>query len=351
MPLEIAQPAVDRFLERSEADCHISFYGGEPLLNLDLIKRTIAHAEAIIAKNVQFNMTTNGTLLTPAVCNYLREKKIRLTISLDGPRNIHDRNRVDKNGQGSFDTVMKNLAYLKHLDEKYYCKHINFSIVSAPPYELNSVHNFFTTEPLVRANHFAFSYMDYTIEHFDCGLCEDEPELADQQQPTFLDDYVEQIRSRHCKDEFLSNLYEPDFASIYHRSKIPLAKEINPNGCCVPGSVRLFVNTKGTLYACEKMEKAYPMGTVNDWMDVDLTRKLVTDYIEMSADCLDCWVCRLCGKCFASFATPDGFDPEVRQTECTYTREHWHDILVRYYTLIEENESALDYLSEEDLWD
>ena len=76
-------------------------------------------------------MTTNGTLLTDDIIRYLAEHEVSLMISIDGPREINDANRVFANGQGTFDTVMGRIRRIHELEPEY-AQHVHFSMVIDP---------------------------------------------------------------------------------------------------------------------------------------------------------------------------------------------------------------------------
>ncbi|WP_211193980.1 radical SAM/SPASM domain-containing protein [Pyxidicoccus fallax] len=117
MPLETALEAVDLLLRdagRGER-VNLSFLGGEPLFNRSVIRAaTERAAEGARAKGVSLtlSLTTNGTLLTPEDADFLEAHGFAVTVSLDGPREVHDRLRAFKGGQGSFDKVMVNVKPL-----------------------------------------------------------------------------------------------------------------------------------------------------------------------------------------------------------------------------------------------
>lgn len=116
MSFEDAKRVIDFYLERSiEMDeLALSFYGGEPLLEFDLIKRCVDY---IISKSgerkVRFPMTTNGTLLTEEVIKFLVQHEFKLLISLDGNKESHDINRQFRNGGGSFEVIYNNFMWLR----------------------------------------------------------------------------------------------------------------------------------------------------------------------------------------------------------------------------------------------
>ncbi|MFZ5986713.1 MAG: radical SAM protein, partial [Bacillota bacterium] len=135
MDFEIARKGIDFIISHSKDLSHINigFYGGEPILEFEMIKRCISYAEEKAeGKFVTFNMTTNGTLINEEVIEYFQEHNVSILISLDGPKSIHDKNRVfASNGQGSFDRIIANIENIR---EKYpeYSKNITFNIVLDP---------------------------------------------------------------------------------------------------------------------------------------------------------------------------------------------------------------------------
>jgi uncharacterized protein len=118
MSEETALAAVDWLLANSfEAKTlHVSFFGGEPLLNFPLLQRVVVYARGEAAahgKEVKFGMTTNASLLTDEMIAYLAEEKIEPLISFDGPPEIHDRQRPFRNGRGSHARVHANAQKLR----------------------------------------------------------------------------------------------------------------------------------------------------------------------------------------------------------------------------------------------
>ena len=113
-----ALAAVDWLLASAgeEKTVHVSFFGGEPLLNFPLLQRVVAYAReqaAVCGKEVKFGMTTNASLLTDEIIAYLAEEKIDPLVSFDGPPEVHDRQRPFRNGRGSYTRVHANVQKLR----------------------------------------------------------------------------------------------------------------------------------------------------------------------------------------------------------------------------------------------
>ncbi|WP_054644819.1 radical SAM protein [Thermoanaerobacter thermocopriae] len=122
---EIAKKAIDLYMHyfKKVYDYYpkrrpiFTFYGGEPLLEFEIIKNIV---EYILSKyrtyNPMFNMTTNGTLLSDKTLRYINNiKDFYISISLDGPKEEHDRNRIFPNNKGTFDLIYANLVKVNKL--------------------------------------------------------------------------------------------------------------------------------------------------------------------------------------------------------------------------------------------
>ena len=110
MDFETARASVDYLFTSSAGRraIHITFFGGETLMNFPLLKQVVDYASAQAAERgryIDFSLTTNATLLTPAIIDYLSEKRIGVTVSIDGSKESHDKFRVFANGRGSYDII------------------------------------------------------------------------------------------------------------------------------------------------------------------------------------------------------------------------------------------------------
>jgi uncharacterized protein len=94
---------------------NVVFFGGEPLTNVPLIQQVTAYAEAEGAragKAVDFSLTTNATLLTPALIEYFDAHRFGISVSIDGPKVLHDRHRKSVGGRGTYDVVARKVRLL-----------------------------------------------------------------------------------------------------------------------------------------------------------------------------------------------------------------------------------------------
>ncbi len=110
MDFETAKASVDFLLSQSSGRraVHITFFGGETLMNFPILQRVVGYATeqaTFQGKAIDFSLTTNATLLTPAIIRFLSENRIGVTVSMDGPPDLHDKLRVFANGRGSYDII------------------------------------------------------------------------------------------------------------------------------------------------------------------------------------------------------------------------------------------------------
>ena len=111
MSYEVGKRALDFLVENSgtRRNLEVDFFGGEPLLNFEVVKQLVAYARSIEkekGKNFRFTLTTNGVLIDDDVIDFANKEMSNVVLSLDGRKEIHDRFRVDYAGNGSFDKIV-----------------------------------------------------------------------------------------------------------------------------------------------------------------------------------------------------------------------------------------------------
>lgn len=125
-----------------QQEVSITFYGGEPLLEFELLKEVIEYSKVALAgRTIQFSFTTNLSVLTPKMAEYFSTvDNLSILCSIDGPKEIHDMYRVYKNGSGSFDDVFKKFKLLNSVARKNGKEmHISANAVYMPPFSEEKV--------------------------------------------------------------------------------------------------------------------------------------------------------------------------------------------------------------------
>ena len=117
MSFDTAVKSIEMLLEESpnQRQYNVVFFGGEPLTNMPLIRKVVSYCEerfADLESEVSFTMTTNATMLNEDLVDWFNEHRFGLTISMDGPKAMHDKNRITVGGQGTYDVVKQKVDML-----------------------------------------------------------------------------------------------------------------------------------------------------------------------------------------------------------------------------------------------
>lgn len=350
---DVAKRAVDFFIERSNKNSdlkpNISFYGGEPLLNFELIKKIINYVKHINEfKKFRFSITTNGTLLSSDVIDYLVNNEISITISLDGPEEIHDRYRVFANGRKTFANIMKNLSYIYNSYTDYFRNHILVNAILAPPYDFKRIIDFFYVESIfkdicekVRFN-FVDDYGTSFFKDYDLEICEQEKynEIA-KLEVQYIDSLIE---GNYYDLTIEKQFFDRSFYNIDNREMTSLGKTFPPLGTCLPGKRRLFVNTEGKFFMCEKVNSNYEIGNVYAGFNHNQILTFFLKFGEFFKDCNSCWALRFCSKCFNNIQKGEEFDELRRHKLCKYSMYSIENDLITYCEIREKNIDAFKVL-------
>ncbi|CDM67999.1 Fe-S oxidoreductase [Clostridium bornimense] len=363
MNKEVAKAAIDYTIKHSNGEVAVTFYGGEPLLNFELLKWSMEYAkETIKDRTVTFSFTTNLTLVTKEIAEYLSTvDNLTVLCSLDGPEEVQNSYRKYVDGRGTFNDAIRGLKYLVQAFEKNDTNTISINGVFAPPYSFEKaekVNRFFQELSWLPES------TDINVTYPSDGSIKDSSAIQELlENPIYIKEgkLINTLYewSKEKIDEFDLKLDDTKMITmggiqkrllgIHNRriSKEPLIKQ-NFNGCCVPGSRRLYVDTKGDFYLCERIGNSPSIGNVYDGMDFDKIKKYyIEDYSNGSIEeCSKCWASALCYKCYAENYTKDGFNKEYKNSRCDSVRDSIEDGLSLYHYILETNPEKLDILNE-----
>ena len=129
MSFEVGKQAFDFLIKNSgtRRNLEVDFFGGEPLMNWDVVKQLVAYARSIEKqhnKNFRFTFTTNGVLIDDEVIDFLNKEMHNVVLSLDGRKEVNDHFRKNYAGKGSYDTIVPNFQRLveKRGGKDYYVR-------------------------------------------------------------------------------------------------------------------------------------------------------------------------------------------------------------------------------------
>ncbi|HLP45285.1 MAG TPA: radical SAM protein [Candidatus Kapabacteria bacterium] len=351
MTFETAKKAITFFMKKCDSFAGhppaITFYGGEPLLKFDMIKKIIQYVNDMGKKEkFFFKFTTNGTLLTKEIIKFLVDNDISILISLDGCKQVQDRYRVYKNGYGTFDTIMKNIQFIKKHHLEYFNKKVSFIATLAPPYDFKSFSDFFYHNDFFAGlqEKIKFSLVDaYETTFFkDFGLEKLEKEFS-QKRPIFFENYKQALLTGRYNDlTFEKQIFNKSFYNLVRRPMNRMRDKFVALGSCFPGQRRLFINTAGKFFICERVGADYEIGDVDNGFDFDTIYQFMLKFADFFKECKYCWALRLCKKCFPEIKRGAEFDESRKQELCKHTLKAIEQNLIAYCELKEKNPDAFD---------
>ena len=328
MSMETAFKAVDFFVANSteRGDSALGFYGGEPLLELELIKSIVEYAEKkFFGKNLSFPITTNGSLLTPEVVEYLSTHNFSITISLDGTSEIHDRSRkFAATGAGTFAAIKKNLDKIKKSHPTLFEK-IMFNIVIDPRYSCNDIHTFFTDSHIFKDSEIMGSIIEdfYSIEK----VVSSDTYIRESNYHN-LKVYLSLI-NRYPQDS-VSRVAKNNIRASYSKLKddmtvfIELSDVTAPGGPCIPGGQRLFISADGDFYPCERVSEtseAMQIGNLNNGFDIAKAKNVLNIGQLTEEDCKNCWAIRHCQICVKHCDNNGSLCADFKRSQCEQIKD------------------------------
>lgn len=334
MSWDTAKKAVDFLWEHSvDSDSvSIAFYGGEPLLQLDLIQEIIAYAgKRFKGKHLQYAMTCNGSLLSKEAVKLLVENNVRLMVSMDGPKSIHDKNRVFPDGSGTFDVVIKNLKYIKKAYPKYW-KQTMISMVVDPQSDFDEV-NKICHERGIYPRNIMPSILD--CEFDDVMVHASADYIERQEYHRFLSylAYWGRYPKKHTSP-LIERAVMSEKARFADLSKFaPLSDSDIPSGPCIPGQMRLFVDVNGKLFPCERVSETSSVmciGDIDNGFQIEQVKKLLNSAAVSAENCKHCWCFRLCSQCVKAADDGDKLSAAKKLKHCEETRHDAHARLGSY---------------------
>jgi uncharacterized protein len=283
----------------------ISFYGGEPLINYNLIKEIVDYMENIrdINRKIFFSMTTNAVLLDKYM-DYLVEKEFRLLISLDGDE-YGQSYRVNANGENSFGRVMKNVKLLQAKFPDYFNKYVSFNSVLHNRNSVERTYHFikkeFSKEPTIstlsssgirkdKIDEFWHTYQNMVSSIKNAPNCETlETELFIKNPDTLQLMYYLYAHSGNVYNHYTDLFIDRDRVLRF------------PTSTCLPFARKMFVTVNGKILTCERISHEFAQGLVSDNevnLDLEKIAAQYNDYVfRYQKQCGVCVAKKKCHQC------------------------------------------------------
>jgi len=328
MSWEIAKQAVDFYYAHSRDmnEACITFYGGEPFLNFPVIRQTVEYAqELFLGKGILFRVTTNGTFLSDEVIEYLVQNEFDVTFSIDGPASVHDINRKQVNGKGSFDLAFGNMKKLVDAYGDAYKKHVSMNTVINPEGDPSEVFTLFE-EPFFKEH-----MIDLNVNIADDDMLNTSFVASKEFRDFYSSRGTAQLYSLlgMISDHTLNRMDKKGVfdhqrkIDEYHGLKSDLPDEASPSGPCMPGKKRLFVDTEGVFLPCERVNEQSEIlriGSVYDGFDEEKVSTILNICNMSPEECRNCFAFRRCTICVKSAEYNGELSAKARKRSCERVR-------------------------------
>ena len=311
MDKKTAIQAVDYFKRELGRIEYIMFFGGEPFLNPDVIAETCKYAAGSVPI---LHAITNGTVVSDKILNIIKTYDMKITVSLDGEKRIHDRLRPFKTGsKSSFDVISGNLALLKAAAKKlefeatYTRKHADMGFTPAEVKKYLS----------------GFGFDGGTLTEVGTS----DPELK-----------VDSMSDSPGTVKLLEN--NGTLNPNVERVLLPLLLK-QPSRCLCPiGSDIFAVDVRGDIYPCHMFigQGQFKLGNVKNDCTLKASRKYLETMAKMSgliskqnnARCRDCWASPLCKGCPGSIYLSSG-KIEIPDSFCCGNKRGIEQVMAEVY--------------------
>ena len=292
-------------------DLEMDFFGGEPLMNWDVVKQLVEYARSVEkerGKNFCFTLTTNGMLIDDDVIDFANREMSNVVLSLDGRKEIHDRLRVDYAGNGSYERIVPKFQKLV---------------------EARGNKNYYMRGTFTHAN------PDFTKDLFhmaDLGFTElsMEPVVCAPEDPAALTaEDLEIVKDQYelLAKDMLRREKEGKPITFYH-----YMLDLTGGPCiykrisgCGSGTEYMAVTPWGDLYPCHQFvgEEAYKLGDIwNGVTNTALREEFRSCNAYVRPECNDCWARFYCsGGCAANAFHATGSIRGVYEAGCELFRK------------------------------
>lgn len=333
MPYHVAKSAIDFLIKHSGSrhNLELDFFGGEPLMNFDVVKKTVAYARSIEKqnnKNFRFTITTNGLMLNDDSIDFINREMSNCILSLDGRKEVNDRLRVRVDGSGCYDAIVpkfQELVSRRPKDKDYYVRgtfsKYNLDFVDDIQHYLDLGFNEISVEPVVSDKR-----LDYAIQEEDL--------------PRIFEEYDR--LSKMIIDRTKAGKPFDFFHFMIDLNQGPCAiKRLRGCSC---GNEYVAVTPTGDIYPCHQFvgNEEWKMGSVlDDTLDQNMKDRFALTNVYTKPECLNCWAKFYCsGGCNANNMEYEGNIRKPHTISCKLEKKRLECAVMIQAALADEAESA-----------
>ncbi|MBU2616148.1 MAG: radical SAM protein [Nanoarchaeota archaeon] len=298
MAFATAKKAIDDLAPLSGHNLMIGFYGGEPSLNMDLVRGVIRYSRGKFPnKELDFSMTTNFFDVEEYIPEIVDEG-IYINLSLDGPEGVHDKSRRTKGGKPTYQKIRENLRKMEDYFPGYTDSHVFVLSTCEDPNDLQEIVDFFEEG-------------EFFVTHINSpdpkGRISSRTRIPGNSSGYDLaDKFVQRILVGE-DPKVLRRLFDQDLKSVAVRDMRLMPSELMLNGSCYPGKKRVFVDVGGDYHPCERFGHRLTIGSVEEGILDEFIEKTIESFAQIRNElCKTCWAQRMCTPCMQHAKDPEG---------------------------------------------
>ena len=328
MNFTTAKIAVDKFIneiiKNKVEEAQIIIYGGEPLTNFELLQKIIQYIRKF-KNDLAVTIITNGTLLREEEILFLKENRIGIGISLDGPKRINDKNRIFRSGSGSvYDSAVEGIKLLN----KYNCNYCVSATVTNDVID-NQEEVFKWIKDLKIKNIF------WNLYHYSTYVSENEWEKFYKKMADFILNMYLKLDAINVDEE-----------RVKEQLKLFLDKKFKFHNCGAVGLNQITVQPNGSVCICQGDSRSSDTivgNIITDDIDTILNNQKNNKWLEMytidKSECKNCPAISVCGGgCPLQSEALFGDRKDLDRATCIYYKESLKWLLLQYYLASEEIE-------------
>lgn len=328
MNFETAKKAVDKFInevnKNKMEEAQIIIYGGEPLTNFELLQKIIQYIRKA-KHDLAVTIITNGTLLRKKEILFLKQNKIGIGISLDGPKKINDKNRIFRNGSGSvYDSAVEAIKLLN----KYDCNYC----VSAT-----------VTNDVLNNQDEVFEWIkDLNIKNIFWNLYHYSTYVSEKEWKRFYKRMSDFILNMYLRLDKIG----VDEERVKEQLKLFLDKRFKFHNCGAVGLNQITVQPNGDVCICQGDSRSSDtivgniiIDDINTILNNSKNDKWLKMYTVDKSECKNCPAISVCGGgCPLQSEALFGDRKDLDKATCVYYKESLKWLLLQYYLASEEVE-------------
>lgn len=356
MSFDVAVKAIEQYMrlhqirERKGLNKNpvINFYGGEPLLNFELIKKVVNYCSTNYTHKFDYYVTTNGLLLQDNVIEFLVKNDFRVTISLDGDAENHDRNRLKHGGGNTHSEILKNIKKYFKIKESLQITGgaISFNACFDSYTSPTKMLKFFEEDEFLKDKDIFVFYSEiipYGTEYYDyCknlnkkGIISNSQNTWSKELKQIQKDFLKDLEDKNEISPYIKSLFTSFF--FYGNRKVGTQGPLNHS--CIPGS-KIAVNADGDFFLCERVCEKLPIGNVENGLMWEKIEIILEQFLEiLNEHCAKCNISKMCQLCFMHLGFESQDKLEFNEKFCDQTKEYVPALLSKLYGTIEKNNLA-----------